>query len=67
MGCAWALDPKVKVTTPKLFDGTESVPQVDPMDQIRACIRAIITDILDGANRVKGIVSKSARPYGTAV
>ena len=31
------------------------------MDQIRACIRGIIGDIIDGGNRA--IVNKSARLY----
>jgi len=62
MGVEWALDPKVKVTANKLFDGTQVPPQEDgPMDQIRACIRGIIGDIIDGGNRA--IVNKSGRLY----
>src|SRR5271157_3009867 len=47
MNCEWALDPKIEVTDAKLFDGTETVPQSDPMESIRACIRSIIGDIID--------------------
>ncbi len=65
MKCEWALDPKVKVTTPKLFDGTESVPQVDPMDQIRACIRDIIGDIMDG-DKGRSKSPRRVRPYHMA-
>jgi S1-C subfamily serine protease len=65
MKCEWALDPKVKVTTPKLFDGTESVPQVDPMDQIRSCIRDIIGDIIDG-DKGSTIAPRHVRPYHKA-
>ena len=65
MNCEWALDPKVKVTEAKLFDGTESVPQADPMESIRACIRSIIGDIIDSD---KGRVCAPPRvhPYHTA-
>lgn len=65
MKCEWALDPKVKVTTPKLFDGTERVPQVDPMDQIRACIRDIIGDIMDG-DKGRSKSPRRVRPYHMA-
>ncbi len=65
MKCEWALDPKVKVTTPKLFDGTESVPQVDPMDQIRACIRDIIGDIMDG-DKGRSKSPRRVHPYHMA-
>jgi S1-C subfamily serine protease len=65
MNCEWALDPKVEVTVPKLFDGTESVPQVDPMDQIRACIRGIIGDIIDG-DKGHAMAPPRVHPYHTA-
>jgi len=65
MNCEWALDPKVKVTVPNVLDGTESVPQVDPMDQIRACIRGIIGDIIDG-DKGHAMAPPRVHPYHTA-
>ncbi len=66
MKCEWALDSKVKVTACKLFDGTQTPPPEEgPMDQIRACIRGIIGDIIDG-DRSKASAGKNGRPYQTA-
>ena len=67
MNCEWALDPKVKVTAPKLTDGTEQMPESNPMEQIRACIGSIISDIIDSANKTgRAIVNRHVRLYCAA-